>query len=159
VGNWYDANPYGSRYLLSSGYARHTGADLNLQGPGGVIADKDAPVYAAADGVVIWARYVSPGWKNIIVVEHPVPNENRVVYARYAHVAGMRVQEGQVVRRGQQIAAVGEYAPNNYHLHFDISPDTVLKRLPGHWPGDDLAAVQHYYTDPMAFIKRYHLVR
>jgi hypothetical protein len=159
VGRWFDANPFGSRYWLGSSWARHTGADLNLDGSGGVLADKDAPVYAVADGVVIWARYVSPGWKNVIVVEHPVPGENRVVSGRYAHVGNMRVGEGQTVRRGQQIATIGEYAPNNYHLHFDLSPDTILKRLPGHWPGDDLAAVQHYYTDPMAFIKRYHIVR
>jgi murein DD-endopeptidase MepM/ murein hydrolase activator NlpD len=157
VGRWFDANPFGSRYLLGSGYARHTGADLNLDGS--LVADKDAPVYAAADGQVIWARYVSSGWKNVIVVEHPVPNENRVVYARYAHVANMHVQEGQTVLRGQQIAAIGEYAPSNYHLHFDVSPDPILKSTPGHWPGDNLPAVQRYYTDPMAFVKKYHVVR
>ena len=157
VGRWFDANPFGSRYLLGSGYARHTGADLNLDGS--LVADKDAPVYAAADGQVIWARYVSSGWKNVIVVEHPVPNENRVVYARYAHVANMQVQEGQTVLRGQQIAAIGEYAPSNYHLHFDVSPDPILKSTPGHWPGDNLPAVQRYYTDPMAFVKKYHVVR
>ncbi len=159
VGKWFDANPIGSRYLLGSGWARHTGADLNLDGPGGVLADKDAPVYAIADGQVVWARFVSPGWKNIIVVEHPVPSEGRVVYARYAHVANMAVLEGQLVQRGQQICTVGEYAPGNYHLHFDVSPDTILERLPGHWPGDDLAGVQRYYTDPMAFVKKYHGVR
>jgi hypothetical protein len=157
VGRWFDANPIGSRYLLGSGYARHTGADLNLDGS--LVADKDAPVYAIANGQVIWARYVSSGWKNVIVIEHPVLNENRVVYARYAHVANMQVAEGQTVVRGQQIATIGEYAPNNYHLHFDVSPDPILKTTPGHWPGDNLAGVQRYYTDPMAFIKKYHIVR
>jgi murein DD-endopeptidase MepM/ murein hydrolase activator NlpD len=157
VGQWYDANPYGSRYWLGNRWAIHTGADLNLAG--GVLADKDAPVYAAAGGQVVWARFISPGWKNIIVIEHPVPGENRVIYARYAHVAHMRVQEGDLVRRGQPIATIGEYAPNNYHLHFDVSPDPILKRVPGHWPGDDLAGVQRYYADPLLFIKQYHVVR
>jgi murein DD-endopeptidase MepM/ murein hydrolase activator NlpD len=159
VGNWYDANPYGSIYQLASGPAYHTGADLNLSGPGGVLADKDAPVYACADGLVMYAGYVSAGWKNVIIIEHPVPNEGRVVYARYAHVGNLQVQTSTVVRRGQLIATVGEYAPNNYHLHFDISPNPVLKTAPGHWPGNDLAAVQQAYVDPLAFLKRYHVAR
>ena len=63
------------------------------------------------------------------------------------------------IERGQLLAQIGEYAPNNYHLHFDISPDTILKRLPGHWPGDNAPEVMRYYTDPMAFLRRYHVVR
>jgi murein DD-endopeptidase MepM/ murein hydrolase activator NlpD len=158
-GRWYDANPYGTRYLLGDRHARHTGADLNLDGPGGVLADKDAPVYAIADGRVISAGFVSPGWKNVIVIEHPVPGEDRVVYARYAHVAAMRVRANELVRRGQQICTIGEYAPNNYHLHFDISPDPILKTVPGHWPGDSLDRVLRHYVDPMTFIKQRHVIR
>ena len=157
LGNWYDANPFGSRYLLSNGYARHTGADLNLTS--GVLADKDAPIYATADGRVISASWVSSGWKNIIIIEHPVPNEDRVIYARYAHVGNMRVKAGDPVQRGQQIATVGEFAPNNWHLHFDISPTTVLKTTPGHWPGDNLSLVQQHYADPLVFIQQRHVVR
>jgi murein DD-endopeptidase MepM/ murein hydrolase activator NlpD len=157
VGDWFDVNPIGTRYWLGSSWAVHTGADLNLDGS--VIADKDAPVYAIGHGVVIWARWVSSGWKNVVVVEHPVPGEARVVWARYAHVADMRVQEGQTVLAGQQIAAIGQYAPNNYHLHFDIAVDPILRSVPGHWPGDNLALVRAVYTDPLAFIQKYHGVR
>ena len=158
-GNWYDANPIGTRYQLGDRWAVHTGADLNLSGPGGVLADKDAPVHAAADGRVISAGFVSSGWKNIIVIEHPVPGEDRVVYARYAHVADMHVHANDPVARGQVIAAVGEYAPNNYHLHFDLSFNPILKTQPGHWPGDNLALVQQVYLDPLAFIRHHHMVR
>jgi murein DD-endopeptidase MepM/ murein hydrolase activator NlpD len=157
LGDWFDVNPIGSRYRLNSGWAVHTGADLNLDGS--VIADKDAPVYSIGYGVVIWARWISSGWKNVIVVEHPVPGEDRVVWARYAHVGNLHVQEGQRVEPGQPIAAIGEYAPNNYHLHFDIAVDPVLRSAPGHWPGDDRAAVMAVYTDPLAFLQRYHVVR
>ncbi len=157
VGRWFDANPFGSRYLLGSGYAIHTGADLNLDG--GVYADKDAPVFAAADGTVTYAAMPTTGWKNVIIIEHPIPNENRVVYARYAHLGSLTVQAGWTVQRGQKIGTIGEYAPNNYHLHFDISPTTILKTAPGHWPGDNLAAVQKDYVDPMAFIKQRHIAR
>ena len=63
------------------------------------------------------------------------------------------------MQRGQQICTVGEYLPDNWHLHFDISHTTVLKTVPGHWPGDNLDAVLKDYTDPMAFIKQRHVVR
>ncbi|MBP7693745.1 MAG: hypothetical protein KA764_17615, partial [Anaerolineales bacterium] len=79
AGEWFDANPLGSRYWLGNRWAIHTGADLNLTG--GVIADKDAPVYSIGYGIVVWARWVSAGWKNIVVIEHPVPGEDRVVWA------------------------------------------------------------------------------
>jgi murein DD-endopeptidase MepM/ murein hydrolase activator NlpD len=157
VGSWFDANPIGTRYRLASGFAIHTGGDLNLDGS--VIADKDAPVYAIGYGIVLWARKLGASWGNVVVVEHPVPGENRVVWARYAHVANMQVQEGQVVQRGQFICTIGEYAPNNYHLHFDIATDPILRSTPGHWPGDNKPEVDRVYTDPLAFIQRYHVER
>jgi len=158
-GNWYDANPIGTRYWLGNRWAVHTGADLNLNGPGGVLADRDAPVYAAAAGRVVVAAFVSNGWKNVIVIEHPLPDENRVIYARYAHRGQMLVRPNDVVVRGQQIATIGQYAPNNYHLHFDLSYDPVLKNVPGHWPGDNAALVRRVYVDPFAFIKQQHVSR
>ena len=158
-GNWYDANPLGTRYGQGNRWAIHTGADLNLQGPGGVLADKDAPVYAMGAGRVISAGFVSSGWKNVIIIEHPAPDEDRVIYARYAHVTSLLVRPNDVVARGQQICAIGQYAPNNYHLHFDLSYDPILKTVPGHWPGDNLAFVRRVYVDPLAFIRQRHRVR
>ncbi len=158
-GNWYDANPRGTRYWLGNRWAIHTGADLNLEGPGGVLADKDAPIYAAAGGRVISAGFVSSGWKNVIIVEHAVPGEDRVIYARYAHVTNMLVRANDVVARGQPIAQIGQYAPNNYHLHFDLSYDPILKTMPGYWPGDNLDLVLRVYMDPLAFIQQRHVVR
>jgi murein DD-endopeptidase MepM/ murein hydrolase activator NlpD len=158
-GKWYDANPIGSRYWLGDRWAVHTGADLNLSGPAGVLEDRFAPVYAIGDGRIVSAGFVSAGWKNVIIAEHPVPGEDRVIYARYAHVADLRVRANDLVARGQQICTIGEYAPNNYHLHFDLSFDPILKTLPGHWPGDNLALVRQVYTDPKAFIKQKHVIR
>lgn len=158
-GTWYDANPIGSRYWLGDRWAIHTGADLNLSGPGGVLADKDAPVYAVSDGRVISAGFVSAGWTNIIIIEHPVPGEDRVIYARYAHVDNLLVRANDLVVRGQQICGIGQYAPNNYHLHFDLSFNPLLKTTPGHWPGDNPGLVQQFYVDPKAFIKQRHVAR
>jgi murein DD-endopeptidase MepM/ murein hydrolase activator NlpD len=158
-GKWYDANPLGNRYWLGDRWAIHTGADLNLSGPAGVLEDRFAPVYAIGDGRIISAGFVSAGWKNIIIAEHPVPGEDRVIYARYAHVADMRVRANDLVTRGQQICTIGEYAPNNYHLHFDLSFNPILKTVPGHWPGDNLPLVLQTYTDPKAFLKQKHVIR
>jgi murein DD-endopeptidase MepM/ murein hydrolase activator NlpD len=158
-GLWYDANPIGTRYWLGDRWAVHTGADLNLSGPAGVLADKDAPVYAVGDGRVISAGFVSSGWKNIIIIEHPVPGTDRVIYGRYAHVTAMLVKANDLVTRGQQICAIGQYAPNNYHLHFDLSFNPILKTTPGHWPGDNLPLVRQVYEDPQAIIKQHHMIR
>ncbi len=102
---------------------------------------------------------LSSGWGNAVIVEHPLPGEARLAWARYAHVNNLLVNEGQVVRRGQQLCTIGEYAPNNYHLHFDITFDPILRSTPGHWPGDNRAAVDRIYQDPLAVIQRYHVVR
>jgi murein DD-endopeptidase MepM/ murein hydrolase activator NlpD len=102
---------------------------------------------------------VSSGWKNVIVIEHPLPEEGRVLYARYAHVASLLVRPNDVVARGQQICTIGQYAPNNYHLHLDLTYDPLMKTVPGHWPGDNAALVRRLYVDPMAFIKQRHQTR
>ena len=138
VGNWFDLNPFLSWYSL--GY--HTGADLNL--PGTPQADKDAPIYAVADGVVSHVGFHG-GWGNIVVIEHPealirLPDgrqERRSVYSRYGHTQkNILVTKGQTVSRGQHIAFVG--APENaltaWHLHFDVGYSDKFKLIPQHWP-------------------------
>jgi|GEM_PF-652470 len=165
VGKWYDATEIGTHYQLGKNpdgsikWAYHTGADLNLQG--GTTADKDAPVYAIADGRVTASlpTSVSHWTGDLVVIEHPVPGEDRVVYARYAHLRNVTVKSGDQVQRGQQIATIGPFTTTNYHLHFDISPDTILKTRPGHWPAGDLAQVQSHYIDPLDFIRKRHVAR
>ena len=150
-GKWVDANPYLTKYSL--GY--HTGADLNLNFPNHN-ADKNKPVYAAADGVVTFAEVVPTTWRGLIVVRHdPLPG-GTPVYSRYGHVENIAVSVGDAVTRGQQIATVGLFGPaagDNYHLHFDISCTTMLETTPRHWPGEDLDAVKAHYVDPKKFIE------
>lgn len=165
VGKWYDATVIGTHYQLGKNadgsikWAYHTGADLNLQG--GTTADKDAPVYAIADGRVTASlpTSVSHWTGDLVIIEHPVPGEDRVIYARYAHLRNVTVKSGDQVQRGQQIATIGPFSPTNYHLHFDISPDTTLKTRPSHWPGENLAQVQSHYIDPLDFIRKRHVAR
>lgn len=88
-----------------------------------------APVYAVADGVV--ERH-DPGISypgNVVLIRHRLP-DGRDIYSMYGHVTNVRVTQGQLVSRGQQIATVFNQGyvgrtPNRHpswdsHLHFEM---------------------------------------
>lgn len=153
-GRWIDATGYAVRYFRGTpSEAYHTGVDLNLNHPYWD-ADRDAPVYAAASGVVTFTNR-RPGWGWIIIIRHdPLLNGGQIMYGRYAHVNDARVQVGDRVVRGQQIANVGNADGNfAYHLHFDLSNTSVLERDPGDWPKLNLNRVLADYVDPREFIE------
>lgn len=149
-GKWVDASPFGQLYFIGTpSEAYHTGADLNLPAD----ADAHSPVVAAANGVVTFAARM-PIWGNLIIIRHdPLPNSGLIMYGRYAHVENISVQVGQRVTRGQQIAKVGNaYGRYAYHLHFDLSPTTILEQKPEHWPGRSRDELLKHYVDPRDFI-------
>lgn len=138
AGQWFDFNPFLSWYS----YGYHTGADLNLPGSSG--ADAGKPVYAIADGTVIYAGKAGT-WGSIVVLEHPDllvrgpdgSEQRGTVYSRYGHVeTEIPVRVGQAVQRGEQVGAIGlaAGAVSGWHLHFDICYTDLLKRRPAHWP-------------------------
>ncbi len=99
---------YGERTDPFSGEgAMHTGVDI--------CAPTGTPVRATADGIVSFARWES-GYGQLIVVNHGNGFETY-----YAHLSRFGVIEGQEVRRGDQIGAVGSTgrvtAP---HLHYEV---------------------------------------
>lgn len=152
-GHWFDATGYAVRYFIGTpNEAYHTGADLNLNRPYWD-ADAHSPVYAATSGVVVFADRLV-GWGNVIIIRHdPLVTTGQVLYGRYAHIQKMRVKVGDRVQRGQQIANVGDAdGLFSYHLHFDLSPTTILEARPWDWPKLDLPRLQQDYIDPQAFI-------
>lgn len=97
-----------SDYFGSSrGSRRHAGIDLRNP--------KGTPIYAAADGVVIFASY-SGTFGNIVKIDH-----GGGVHTYYSHCDAMYVSVGDQVTRGQHIAAVGRTgnATGNI-LHFEV---------------------------------------
>jgi lipoprotein NlpD len=94
---------------------------------GGKLGD---PVYAAADGRVVYAGSGLRGYGNLVIIKH-----NETLLTAYAHNQALLVREDQVVRRGQKIAEMGSSDTDRVKLHFEVrrrgKPIDPTKVLPG----------------------------
>ena len=87
--------------------AMHEGLDL--------AAVVGTPVMAAGGGIVIFAGH-QHDFGNLVEIDH-----GNGIVTRYAHCSRLEVKEGEVVRRGQIIAVVGDTGHSTGpHLHFEI---------------------------------------
>jgi lipoprotein NlpD len=73
------------------------------------------PIFAAADGRVVYAGSGLRGYGNLVIVKH-----NNTYLTAYAHNQLLLVKEDQVVRRGQKIAEMGSSDAERVQLHFEI---------------------------------------
>ena len=104
----------------------HQGIDL--------AAPVGTPVYAAREGVVLYADDVVRGYGKMVVISHAGD-----LLTAYAHTSVLLVRKGDRVRKGQIIARVGQTghatAP---HLHFEVRegqvPRDPLRFLPPRAP-------------------------
>ncbi|MDE2627613.1 MAG: peptidoglycan DD-metalloendopeptidase family protein [Burkholderiales bacterium] len=87
------------------------------------------PVYAAADGRVVYAGSGLRGYGNLIILKH-----NNTYLTAYAHNQTLLVKEDQTVKRGQKIAEMGSTDADSVKLHFEIrkqgKPIDPAKLLP-----------------------------
>jgi lipoprotein NlpD len=87
------------------------------------------PVFAAADGRVVYAGSSLRGYGNLVIVKH-----NAQYLTAYAHNQTLLVKEDQVVRKGQKIAEMGSTDADRVQLHFEIrkqgKPIDPTKSLP-----------------------------
>ena len=101
--------------------AKNKGVDI-----GGAAGD---PVFAAADGKVVYAGAGLRGYGNLIILKH-----NATFLTAYAHNQALLVKEDQVVKKGQKIAAMGSSDTDHVKLHFEIrrqgKPVDPMKYLP-----------------------------
>jgi murein DD-endopeptidase MepM/ murein hydrolase activator NlpD len=85
----------------------HTGLDFS--------ADVGMPIYAAAGGVVLSTDF-HPQYGQLLELDH-----GNGLITRYAHTSRILVRVGDLVKRGQQIALVGNTGRSTGpHLHFEV---------------------------------------
>jgi len=73
------------------------------------------PVFAAAEGRVVYAGSGLRGYGNLVIIKH-----NETFLTAYAHNQKLLVKEDQAVKRGQQIAEMGSTDSERVLLHFEI---------------------------------------
>ncbi|MFD0740419.1 peptidoglycan DD-metalloendopeptidase family protein [Lysobacter koreensis] len=96
---------------------------IDIAGSGG------APVRAAGDGVVVYSGSGLVGYGELIIIKH-----NDAWLSAYGHNRNRLVNEGQLVKGGQQIAEMGRSGAARDMLHFEVryngKPVDPLQYLP-----------------------------
>lgn len=121
------SSTYGTRVDPVSGSfeRKHKGIDI--------AAPKGTPVYAATEGKASVKAGTKGGYGNLLDILGKDYN------TRYAHLDGFDVDDGDIVKAGQQVARVGNTGRSTgNHLHFevrdkknnDINPATVMALPP-----------------------------
>ncbi len=82
---------------------------IDIAGPRG------QPVFASADGKVIYAGTGLKGYGQLVIIKHA--NE---YLSTYAHNDKILIAEGAEVQRGDQIAEMGDTGTDRVRLHFEI---------------------------------------
>lgn len=105
--SWYSSN-FGWRLDPFTGQnALHEGVDY--------MVPEGTPIYASAGGVVVFAG-LHPQYGNMVELDH-----GNQITTRYAHASKVLVEVGEVVRRGHEIARVGNTGRSTgNHLHFEV---------------------------------------
>ncbi len=105
-------NPLKSAFRYTSGFGMrwgrmHKGTDF--------AARYGTPIHSTADGVVVHASWLS-GYGRLVKIKH-----EHGIETRYAHLAKIRVKEGQRVSRGEHIGDMGNSGRSTgTHLHYEV---------------------------------------
>ena len=102
------SSPFGFRIHPKLGYRRmHTGMDF--------AANHGSPIRAADSGTVIFAGWYG-GYGYAVIINH-----GKGITTLYGHSSKLYVSEGESVKRGQAIAAIGSTGlSTGPHLHFEV---------------------------------------
>lgn len=135
----------------------HFGDDWN--GKGGGDTDLHDPIYAIGHGVVTFAYDLRGGWGRVIIIRHAYrdPKSGQVKYidSLYGHNRKMLVKVGDKVKRGQQIATMG----NNRgmymaHLHFEVRHNLSIGMQ-----RNSVSQTYANWANPTTFIKKYRTLK
>jgi peptidoglycan hydrolase CwlO-like protein len=96
----------------------HYGLDIANRG-------SNVPIVAAADGVVVRAKY-SNSYGNYVIITHSIGGQ--IYTTVYAHQQKLLVSDGEVVSKGQQIGVMGSTGDSTgQHLHFEVHKGEWVK--------------------------------
>jgi len=88
-------------------YKAHLGVDFK--------AKRGTPIFSVADGVVVFAGVLG-GYGNVVKIKH-----TKEYLSLYAHQSRIKVEKGDIVRRGDIIGFVGSTGRSTGpHLHFGL---------------------------------------
>lgn len=86
----------------------HSGIDFS--------ATIGTPIYCPGDGKVVQVEKAKGGYGNFIIIDHGYGYKTR-----YAHISKSLVKTGQNVKRGEEIARVGNSGKSTSpHLHYEV---------------------------------------
>jgi murein DD-endopeptidase MepM/ murein hydrolase activator NlpD len=127
----------------------HLGEDWN--GIGGGNSDLGDPVFSIANGFIIFAKDGGPGWGNVVIIIHKLPNKSKYTFivSLYAHLQKMYVKKGNLVKRGQKIGTIGNVNGTYLaHLHLEMRSNINMPI------GGGYAAWTKGFINPSSFIKK-----
>ena len=94
-----------------------------------IVGAKGAPVYAAADGKVVYTGSGVKSYGRLVILKH-----GNDYLSAYAHNDKILVKEGQKIARGEQISTLGDSGATQAMLHLEIrksgKPFDPLQVLP-----------------------------
>ena len=114
----YITSPFGNRMHPIQGIIKsHHGIDIS-----GAIG---TPVYAAADGVIIYSGWMG-GYGNTIMIDHGVDGNGNKVISLYGHSNKLLKNVGEIVKQGDTILEIGSTGNSTGpHLHFEIRENGI----------------------------------
>lgn len=101
-------DPYTSERVMHAG--------LDIAGPHG------KEIIAPSDGTVVFAG-LEGGYGNVLVIDHGYG-----IKTRYGHLASIKVKAGEHIKRGQEIAALGNTGRSTGpHLHYEVRVNGIAQ--------------------------------
>lgn len=122
-------------------YDGHPGID--------VVGEVGLAVLAPADGVVT-ASFFEPMYGHNIVIAHGLDVDGATIRTRLVHLDARLVEQGQPVKRGDQIATLGRtgvLAGGIPHLHYEVQ-----RRSDGRFQAFETVNPHRYWVDGPGFV-------
>jgi hypothetical protein len=145
-----------ARFAQWYSFGLHPGEDWN--GGGGGNTDLGQPVYAVANGKVVFADDCGRSAANVVIIQHVYyeNHQKKRIRSVYKLLKDIHVKKGQLVRRRQIVGTIGQDRGKSFlaHLHIELRYDETL--APNFWPTgsrQSIKWIREHYADPSAFIR------